>query len=667
MNKVLCPHCDSEYVSKSGQKNGKQRYQCKACRKKFTQGLYIKQEIGKTTTKKKKTFNNRFKTKHNKIFDFGELTVKEYDINKEINIPSNIHRHVVLNECILRVIENDIKNNAIRIEKYKKIIEKLSSEEENEIANRLASIEKKEIELCMNKNLFKEHRNEKLDALIIKILIASGEDGMKMLLEYVNNTIEYKMTKYNFNVIGKHMSQNLSISWRIIKQYIKNGISKNCAYTITRYINYVSKLNYKELKNNLIFEEIRNIFVDKKLNNIFVMTKISDSDYLDNFSEYHYSLMKILDKMAKRELVNYDYLEQYNNSIFTDNAYIERCLEGDCLTKTGKKIIGNQMNIFHKEYSDIKYRCLQKEFDKWLDNYSNYIYKTILQYGVDRFEEFFSSDWGREFVFRCKISTRETEKLAEKICEEYFKNPRKDYSNIIDEVFHNLLYSLNEKAIDTFIYMIDNEIVVEEDDLFYQNASFPFVLGVTEKFYGDFYNIKTDYSYRRIHCGIIWEKMIGNILNQKYESIVYHPILDNNKIPDYAFIKENNLEKIVECKLILGFKELKETILKYHSYCNIIEFYCLRNDIDEEIINGKEYKELMRIVSKKFRYEIKDFNEIYKEANRYEDALLYFEKNLKKVTQKNLLKEKICTYFVNDKKEKILYLLDNTFTQSELF
>ena len=363
MNKVFCPHCDSEYVRKSGQKNGKQRYQCKACGKKFTQGTYIKQEIDKKTMKKKKTFNNTIKTKQNKIFDFEEFTVKEYDIIEKINIPSKIADHVVLNGCILRVIEDDIKNNVIRIEQYKKIIEKLSSEEENEIANRLASIGKEEIELCMKKNLFKGNSNEKLDALIIKIVIASGEDGMKMLLEYINNAIEYKMTKYNLNVIGKHMSQNLSISWGIIKQYLKNGISKNCAYTITRYINYVSKLNYKELKNNLIFEEIRNIFVDEKLNNIFRMTKISDSDYLDNFSEYYYSLKKILDKMAKKELVNYDYLEQYNNSIFTDNAYIERCLDGDCLSKTGKKIIGTQINNFYEEYSNIKYRCLQKDFD----------------------------------------------------------------------------------------------------------------------------------------------------------------------------------------------------------------------------------------------------------------------------------------------------------------
>ena len=41
---VRCPECDSEYVNKNGQKNGKQRYKCKSCGKKFTQGVYIKTE-----------------------------------------------------------------------------------------------------------------------------------------------------------------------------------------------------------------------------------------------------------------------------------------------------------------------------------------------------------------------------------------------------------------------------------------------------------------------------------------------------------------------------------------------------------------------------------------------------------------------------------------------
>ncbi len=75
----------------------------------------------------------------------------------------------------------------------------------------------------------------------------------------------------------------------------------------------------------------------------------------------------------------------------------------------------------------------------------------------------------------------------------------------------------------------------------------------------------------------------------------------------------------------------------------------------------------MSKVSQDFKYEIKDFNDIYKMTNRYEDVLSYFEKNVKQITQKNLLKEKISINFTDDKKEKILYLLDFTFKKSGLF
>lgn len=697
MSDVICPHCDSPYVNKAGQKNGKQRYLCKACSKKFTHGEYIKQEKNKTNKEKKKNFQDRFKPiqKKNKIFNFEELVINEVPYQKTINNTKSIK----LNLEILKIVDEDLRNNTISLDKYKNIIENLTSDEENELARRLSNVKFQQIESCMKKRLFQNHHNEKLDALIIKILIESGEDGIKILMEYINNSRQYKMTKYNLNVIGKHMSQKLSISWKIIKRYIRNGISNNCAYTITRYINYVAGLSYRELRKDLSFEEIRSMFFNRSIDSIFSITKISDSGYMDNLSEFHYSLNKILIKMSKKELVNYDYLEQYNNSIFTENN-IENCLRNantcikrikeydelekmndkdisetpwiyesafPILSKKGIKIIGEKISSFYKEYCSMEFTCKQYEFNMWLDKYTNYIYKTLLKYGIEEFKTFFRYDWGEEFIFRCKISSKETEILAEKICEEYFKNPRKDYPQILDNVFHNLLYALNEKAIDTLIYMIDHEIITEEDYLFYQNVSFHFILGVTEQIYGDFYNIKKDFLYRRSHKGLEWERIVGYILNEKYEDIGYHPILDNNKIPDYALIKGENLEKIIECKLILGFEEFKETILKYNSYCDLIEFYCLRNDIKENIINSKDYNEVMKKTSKNFRYEIKDFNDIYKMTNKYKEALSYFEKNVKSVTQKNLLKEKICLNFKDIKKDKILYLFDYTFSKSKLF
>ena len=54
-------------------------------------------------------------------------------------------------------------------------------------------------------------------------------------------------------------------------------------------------------------------------------------------------------------------------------------------------------------------------------------------------------------------------------------------------------------------------------------------------------------------------------------------------------------------------------------------------------------------------------------TNRYKETLEYFADNVKKTTQKNLLKEKICILFEGLKRDKILYLLDHTFKYSGLF
>ena len=214
--------------------------------------------------------------------------------------------------------------------------------------------------------------------------------------------------------------------------------------------------------------------------------------------------------------------------------------------------------------------------------------------------------------------------------------------------------------------MIDNNIVDIYSTLF-QNFAFNFVEGVTEKIYGNFYNIKDDYSYRRINKGANWEKIVGYILKENSNNIEYHPILDNNKIPDYAEIIDDKIKKIQECKLVLGFRELKETITKYSPYCNNIEIYCVKNNIDEDIINSEEYNSLMQNVQREFNFTVKDYNDIYSMTNRYKETLEYFAENVKKTTQKNLLKEKICVMFDGLKKDKILYLLDKTFKRSELF
>lgn len=656
MKIIQCPECNSELVNKDGQKNGKQRYQCKTCGKKFTQGeyKYVK------PAKKEKASEEKYKSR--KIAIPPDNLINYQHNNTEIIIPVRLDKETE------EIIKNDISKNEINFKYYASISDKLSSEEQNEIAKRLANIEFDKIESLMNEKLFQSNHNEKLDALIIKILISTGKKGISALIKFINNTQEYKITRYNVCVIGKHMSQNLDASWTTVTQYIRDGINSNCAYTITRYLCYVARRNYNELKNSLSFEDVRELYFQRHsstINSIFGLPKMIDSSFGDNLSEYKYSIKKILDKLAKKKLINYDYLEQYNDSFFTEDSYVKRCLEDNCLSESGRKAIGIEMNSLSQEYSNLEYRGLQKEYDAFLDRYSNFVYTTILKYGIQEFESFHSSV--SECVLRCKISTTDTEQLAEKICEKYFNDPRDDYPIILDGVFCNLLCALNKKAIDTFIYMIDNKIITEQNHSFYHNLSFSFIYGLAEKIYGDITNIADEYRRRRIKCGEIWESLVGNILKEHSINIESHPIFDNNKIPDYIEIVNDNVTKIQECKLTLGYLELKKSITKYSPYCDVLEIYCFKNTIDDEIINDDEYITLMNTTPKGFKYIIKEYSDICSITSKYAEALDDFKEQVKKTTYLDLLKEKVCIMFNGSRREKILYLLDNTFKRSGLF
>ena len=642
---IRCPACDSSMLLKDGQKNGEQRYKCKKCGKKFSFGLYVP-------------------------------TIKENIPNKNL-------------EILTRLIEKKGKE--------RKIINKFKWMSHDEINKIIKQIPYDKIQVNKDKlfNILFKYKDEKIDEIIIKLFMKIPKKGIPILMNYMNDSNCPDMTNFDYNILGKSMSKRIDISWNIVKGYIKPEITRNCAYAITRYMNYVSKLSYIELKKYLDIEDLKKIYFDKSLYREFSLKKIADSKYDNNLREFYASISKILDKVSKAELINYDYIEQYNNSIFTENSKLEYCLKRvkfctakkeeydklvklsstnvsdipyefmpafPILSKIGIETIGDKLSIFYDEYIKLKFSCVQKDFNIWLDKYTQFIYKTILTYGKNSFKSFFiTGDWADEFISLCRINSKETEKLAVSLLKELFSNPCKKIDSIERAIFGNLLYYISSDAMDIFIKRINSGINIS------QYLSFYFILGLSEKLYGNIFNITDFYTYSHILAGNVWEKIVGCILYEKFDNVKKHPILENKKIPDYALISNNKIDKIIECKLVLGFSEFKETIEKYSSFSNEIDFYCMENKINEEIINSEEYAVIMSNTTKHFEYTINDFNSIYEMTNAYEDFLTNFKISLKDITPENLLKEKVFLSFEENKIKKIIFLINNTLNESGLF
>lgn len=602
-------------------------------------------------------------------------------------------RNNSLDESIYLKVKYDIKKKKIDTSYYSDLLKELSSDSMTEISKKLAQIDSDILKNYMEDNLF-INGNEDLDSFIIKIMIYSGKLGIENLVSYIGKINNYKLTKYNLNTFGKHASANISNSWIVLLEQINHSLNNNLVYLITRYLKYVSSLDGNELKKEISLNEVKNIYKDEKLYKLFTKDKIEDSSYSDNFTEYNMSLKKILDKLAKAKLNKYDYLQQYNDSIFgyyqieyplnkvdfainpqkykfiTEDEVIKNIamfwnLQHPVLTEKGLKTIGNKLAQKYDEYQKLVYSVNNSEFKKWLDKYAYCIYSIVNEYGLDEYNNFFKGDCGEAFLKIRTCFSKETEDVALKICSSFIDKPKSEYSNIVYEVYCGLLYEQNEVAIDTLIKIIDKELIDLKSTLF-QNFAFSFIMGLTEKYYGDFYNIFDDYRNIRATRGIIWEKIVGNILNELFDLIQYHLKLDNNKIPDYVENINEKINRIIECKLVLTLDEFIDLIEKYSQYSKKIEIWCVNNELKGEVVNSEDYLNIIRQLDDDFKYEIKVFDDIYEMTNDYKELLKQFYKNIENTTIENLLKEKIYLNYKEDS-EKILYLLKYTFKKSGLF
>ena len=266
MNEVKCSHCDSIYVTKAGQKNGEQRYQCKACGKRFTYGKYIKENIKKEkkTIMPKKELEKLFNFEElNKVFNLEKLNVDTYK-RKE-----TVRNSVKISSDIERIIDNDIYNNRISINEYKSIIEKNDSEEINEIAKRLSKVELNQIDMY----LFRSNNDENTNVFIMKVIIFKGDSGLNELLDFFEKKKISKLRKHYYNVIGKYVSENIEdYEWNTIKKYIYSE-SQNIKYIITRLFYYLGKSDSDRLKECFKLNDILQIYEDKDLYKNYTLKK----------------------------------------------------------------------------------------------------------------------------------------------------------------------------------------------------------------------------------------------------------------------------------------------------------------------------------------------------------------------------------------------------------
>lgn len=674
MNKVKCPHCDSIYVIKNGQKNGKQRYQCKSCGKRFTCGKYIKENIKKEkkTIMSKKVLEKLFNFEElNKVFNLEKLNVDTYQRKENVKISSNIER----------IIENDIYNNRISINEYKIIIEKNVSEEINEIAKRLSKIELNQIDMY----LFQSNNNENTNAFIMKVIIFKGDKGLNELLDFFEKKKFSKLRKHYYNVIGKYVSENIGdYEWNTIKKYVYSE-SKNIKYIITRLFNYLGKSDSDKLKEYFKLNDMLQIYEDKDLYKKYTLEKIEDSVYMTNEDEFKYSLEKIIEKLLKYKIKNNDYLDKYYNSIFTGDRYIEEIFDRVeqekeikdrqkhycILTEYGNILLENSIYELKKSFDVLKYKKKNLDFLNWLNDYTNFIYDIILEKGEESYEKCFFLEnvlyggWASEFLFRCKILNKKTEEKALKMIKKLLGNNNKKLTMVEMSVFRNLLQYTNIEAIKIFANRLKNSV---DSDLVLGNNTFHFLLGICERYFGTYEMAKFAFSSKRQESGQYWERLVGNFLSLilKNSEIVKHPIMDNNLIPDYM-INNNDYEKniIIECKLVLGITEFEGSLEKYAKYAKNIYFFCMTNRFKSVKYYNQKYDELIK------RYhcnvEIYDYDKIKGYFNfKNKDEL---KTSINKITQKNILKNAVLfdDRLNEGEKELVVDVIEMTWGKSTLF
>lgn len=686
MEIVTCPSCNSTKLLKDGNKNGKQRYECKECKRKFTFGEYIKKDSN----------NIKSQIAHKKS---NTKKVKEV-------IPQTITGDEIIINKLNNIIEDDIKNNNLDYEKYKELVSNNNSKVVNHIAKKLSEIDFNIISLLADNYLFKSN-DEKFDSFIIKLLIFSSSKGVEKLMYIISNFNDYILNSHILNSIGKYLCEYLDYSWNITLPYFfYENKNINLIHVLTRYVSYIRFKSKSDLKNSIRMSDITKIYLDYDLLHEFKVDYISDSGYEDNFVEFTISLQKILSILAEADLIDMNFKKQHEDSIFTDDRLLDslssiyiqytyknssdeeiiKAIEHiqkrnpidpdsplpNVLTDKGLDIIGNDFADLFEEVQTILFNKTNKEFEVFIDKCTNFIFSLIIKYGIEEYKSFFTYNGGASLVFRGRICSHETEAKALEICKDYIVDFSDNNDEIIDDIvsslarYHNPIVLekmrkwLEERPLDTYTPNPFRTNVL-------QHYSFNFVMGLIEKIYGNMENRTFDYSNVRKNSGILWEKLVGLILNENYPNIVYHKKLSNNTIPDYVSITDNKIDTIYECKLVLDEINFINALAKYNKYSRNLIFICTRKCVSIDLLEkNSHYLALKKDFPENFEFSIWDLDTLSDLTINYQESLENFQNKTIKFDRLKLLQERTKFTFPPKEAEYLLELLELTFIRSGL-
>lgn len=222
------------------------------------------------------------------------------------------------------------------------------------------------------------------------------------------------------------------------------------------------------------------------------------------------------------------------------------------------------------------------------------------------------------------------------------KNIYENYNAVITRTFFKISKLQNKKLKEI---LTKNEI----EKLLNKNFLQKFSIMVFDKYYGE-YGLNIDKSIRIIlnkigsdktdidsfeysKLGLKWEKFVDDVIVNRYKNAIIHKKLDNNLIPDIAFITKNNeCKKIIECKLNISYDELYETIRKYSKYCDTLEIWGLSKsrfdyrNIDIELIcNAMKkyyYDDIEKDINKNIKLKILCYDDIEKKISNKEKEIL---------------------------------------------
>lgn len=345
MENVVCPHCGSEHLTKDGNKNGMQRYKCKACNKKFSFGKYEphkkkdtkEQEISDKKIRKKNLYNELFNLGHeweelvqDILADSGKKVESQKRLDNDKIVDFMFDKTIV--ECKLSAGTEELLET---IRKYSEYCDKLEIWSLNKCSQEKIStyISKDSIIDILERKVGRWHEYiEEFKEKNINVEMLYYEDIIKKIKNpNIKQKFEELYIKYTSiqpnggNVVW--FEENLKVDYESFlldtittkdneKIYINNSVRKKLQYSIKdKYISPINKDNASYKQNWQVNGLIRILDLKKfKIPNNFYREKANkfykDCSFLELTFEY----------INKNEFMNYEtifdefYLIDENNN-----------------------------------------------------------------------------------------------------------------------------------------------------------------------------------------------------------------------------------------------------------------------------------------------------------------------------------------------------------------